>query len=541
MNENEPSQKQHTLAYLLPLGVALGLLAQWLFIGVPLGISWFIFIIALLAALLLSGGRERLHAARRNLWLWPALLFFAVMVFLRANPFLTLLNILAALGLLTFIFYYYAAGTAIDLPLSGILAQPWRMARQLLNGIDVVARANIKPLSGRRGRGHALAPVLRGSVLALPVIIVFTLLLGSADLVFSATLQRMLGPDITLLAPYVGRGIFAILIAIPAASAMAAAILRGLHPAEDDDSWIERAARHLPLRLSIGSTETTTILLLVSALFLVFILLQFRYLFGGEDNISRAGFTYANYARRGFFELILVATLSLALILGLNWLTRRESKQQIKGFNGFSSVLIGLVLLLLGTAFWRMRLYEQAYGYTELRLYVLVFELWLGLLLIWFLVTLWLAPERFAPGFLVVILCFVGTLNLINPDALIVRHNLARYRETGDLDVSYLAGLSDDAVPDLVAAWHEIEGDDQLINLPYCYGNDCTSRMDEFLSENLNGRYESMLADDGWMDGRAYHRARVRANQALACFHAPQAAAVHLGHLKVRCPAPTSS
>ena len=192
--------------------------------------------------------------------------------------------------------------------------------------------------------------------------------------------------------------------------------------------------------------------------------------------------------------------------------------------------------MILVTAFWRMRLYEQAYGYTELRLIVLVFELWLGLLLVWFLITLWRAPERFAVGFLIAAIGFVGTLNLINPDALIVRHNLQRYHESGDLDMAYLTTLSADAVPLLIAAYDEVEGDVQQIAVPNCYDDDgCTQTMSELLDGNLRERYDVMLRDRNLLSGRAYHQARVRASHALTCFVEPEITAVRLGILNTGC------
>ncbi len=406
---------QHRQSTLLWTALALGLLAQWLFIGRPLGISWLLFVLILLAALLWHGRRAGLHAARRNLWLWPSLLFFAAMVFLRANPFLTFLNTMATLVLLAFVTYYYAAGSISHSSLSGILVLPWRMAGLWFLNTEPVVTVGLRPINRDGGRRRKFAPVLRGGALALPLIAVFTLLLASSDLVLSAYLQRVVGLDFAMVAPFIGRSLFVVLIAALVAGSTATAVLRGLLDAEDDESWIEQMAHKLPRRFSLGAVETGTILLLVSALFFTFVLLQFTYLFGGEANVSREGFSYAEYARRGFIELVLVASLSLALILLLNWITRRESKRQIKWFNTFSTVLISLVLLILLTAFWRMRLYEQAYGYTELRLIVLVFELWLALLLLWFLGTLWRAPNRFAIGFLVAALGFTATLNLINP------------------------------------------------------------------------------------------------------------------------------
>ena len=512
---------QHKLTFLLPLGLALGLLAQWLYIDRPLGISWLIFTTILLASLILVARRSELPIVRSNLWLWPALIFFATMVFLRANPFLTFLNVLATFGLLSFIFYFFAAGTIADMPLSGIFIQPLRMAGQSLVNAATTVYTSIEPLADVRGSHQELAPVLRGGLLALPVLLVFTLLLASADLVFNAQLQRLLIINPETLVPTIGRGIFAGLVALAVCGATATAVLRGISQSNNDETWIEREARLLPLRFSLSATETATILLLVSALFLAFIVIQFKYLFGGEANITQAGFTYAEYARRGFFELILVAFLSLGLILFLNWLTRRESKGQIRRFNTFSTILIGLVLLLLFTAFWRMRLYEQAYGYTELRLIVLVFEVWLGLLLVCFLITLWHAPQRFAPGLLIAAIGFAATLNLLNPDALIVQHNLQRYHETADLDIFYLTWLSDDAVPALADAWPQINEDDQIAL--DCAGDDPTCNpltMGDILGRNLHARYEVFSENDRWRSWPAYHLARYRAAQALAPFAA---------------------
>ena len=535
MDGNKQLLQTHKQSFLLWIALALGLFAQWLFIGRPLGISWLIFVVVLLLALCWNGRRAELHAARRNLWLWPALLFFAAMVFLRANPFLTFLNIVTTLLLLAYITYFYAAGAVSQLSLSGILILPARMAGLSLLNLEPVLALGLAPAAGKERRQREWTPVLRGAALALPVLVVFTLLLASADLVFSAHLQRLVALDMDEVWPIIVRVLFVALIGGLVAGSTATAVLRGLRSSEDDHSWVERLVQDLPRRFSLGAVETGTILLLVSALFFIFVLLQATYLFGGEANISREGFTYAEYARRGFSELVLVASLSLALILTLNWLTRRESKRQIKWFNLFSSLLIGLVLLILATAFWRMRLYEQAYGYTELRLMVLVFEGWLALLLIWFLITLWRAPELFALGCLIAALGFAATLNLINPHALIVRHNLQRYQTAGDLDMAYLTRLSADAVPLLVEVLDEVEGDEELFYSPSCYDDECQVTMSVMLEEELQRRYEDMNEDQGWLALPSYHQSRFQANRALACWRAPEAASVRIGLLQITC------
>jgi hypothetical protein len=172
---------------------------------------------------------------------------------------------------------------------------------------------------------------------------------------------------------------------------------------------------------------------------------------------------------------------------------------------------VALGLVILASAFQRLLLYEIAYGYTELRLYSHVFMVWLAGMFIWFVVTLWLQPERFALGLLLAGLGFVVTLNVINPDAFIARQNLAGlntfiieenqpYTRTSDkVDVEYLTTLSDDAVPVLVAALDQLNPADRLT-----------------LREHLHSRRERLaktIASQGWP---SFHLAEQRAYTALA-------------------------
>jgi hypothetical protein len=254
-------------------------------------------------------------------------------------------------------------------------------------------------------------------------------------------------------------------------------------------------------------------------LFAAFVAIQFTYLFGGVRNVTEAGYTFADYARRGFFELLTVAILTMLLVLGLNWLTRRENKGQIRLFNGLGSLLVGLVLVLLVSAWRRMALYEAAFGYTELRLIVYVCMAWLALTLVWFLLTLWLRPDRFAIGALLAVMGVVGTLNLVNPDAFIARQNLDRYVQTADLDAVYLASLSDDAVPQLVRGLSLTIGDAETQRAPICVRSwmvdfeepDCYATPHEILLTELNGRYQSLTTDTTWQRWTSFNLPRRQA------------------------------
>jgi len=103
-------------------------------------------------------------------------------------------------------------------------------------------------------------------------------------------------------------------------------------------------------------------------LFTVFIAVQYRYLFEGASLAGLVpGLTYAEYARRGFFELVVVAAFTLPLLLIADWLFVAPGRAARSIFRVMNLMLLCLVFLVLVSAFRRMSLYQQEYGLTELR------------------------------------------------------------------------------------------------------------------------------------------------------------------------------
>jgi hypothetical protein len=197
------------------------------------------------------------------------------------------------------------------------------------------------------------------------------------------------------------------------------------------------------------------VLLSVNILFLAFVIIQFQYFFGGQSNISYAGFTYSEYARRGFGEMIAVAFLSLVLFLGLGMLTRRSNGLGRKIYSILGMGLVLLVGLILISAFQRLVLYETAYGFSRIRAYTYVFMIWLGILLVVTVVLeLFNHLRTFALAALFVSLGFGISLTLLNIDGFIVRENVSNSTQGKTLDTVYLVSLSDDATPDLFDLFH---------------------------------------------------------------------------------------
>ena len=239
----------------------------------------------------------------------------------------------------------------------------------------------------------------------------------------------------------------------------------------DGDLGRRPVARPEPRPLRLGAVEAATVLLVVDVLFGVFVALQLAYLFGGRDTLALAGLTYAEYARRGFFELVIVAVLAGTLVIALHAAADRRSRLLL----GASLALLGLTAVVLLSALLRLRLYQEAYGWTELRFVVLTAILWLGAALAIAAVLLVTDRTRWVLHALgIAVLVTVAGMNLVGPQAFVAQRNLDRAVDpslvppggrTG-LDAAYLAELGDEAVEPIVDAWDRLPPADRVALRP---------------------------------------------------------------------------
>jgi hypothetical protein len=317
--------------------------------------------------------------------------------------------------------------------------------------------ASEQPAGGEMAKpsGSQVWPVLRGIVIALPVLAIFAALLSSADPIFASRFEDFIDLfQIDNLPEYIFRLVLILMIAYALAGTF-------LHAAQKSAGKVEEKTWLPPF---LGFTESGIVLGSLVLLFVAFVVVQFQYFFGGQANISIEGYTYSEYARKGFGELVAVAFFSLLLLLGLGAITRRETENQRRTFSTLGIALVGLVLVMLVAAFQRLVLYETAYGFSRLRTYTHVFMIWLGLLLVGVVILEVLHRERLV-GLTMVLaaLGFVISLNVLNVDAFIVRQNIQRElrgigeqtaaQSRADLDARYFVGLSEDAIPALVRAF----------------------------------------------------------------------------------------
>jgi hypothetical protein len=206
------------------------------------------------------------------------------------------------------------------------------------------------------------------------------------------------------------------------------------------------AAHALPRALFVAP------LALFGLLYLVYFLAMGSYLFSGLRGELPVAFTYAEYARSGFFELCAVAAINLAVLAGVWLLARREARERPPALRLLSGLLALLTCLLIVAAASKMLLYVGTYGLTPLRLYTTWFMAFL-LLLFLALVVWHLKPYNAARPIVVLAVVFTLGLGLVNTNGLIADYNVGRYLtgQTEKIDVETLADLGEPALPALRA------------------------------------------------------------------------------------------
>jgi len=286
------------------------------------------------------------------------------------------------------------------------------------------------------GTGSRTPAVVRTTVWSLIGLGVFGTIFASANPVFGSWVDQLV-PNLTF-NDLVGRAFLACFVF---AATLGAAYL-ALNPAD-----VEVLAGRRPAALA-NRFEWLVPVLVVDAVFLAFIAAQARALVGGRDYIeATTGLTYADYVHQGFGQLTLATALTVLVV----WIAARragDSTQDRRWLWGSLGLLCVLTLLVVASALRGMSVYQDAYGFTTLRLFVDVFEGWLGFVVLAVMVAgvagrgAWLPRVALVSG----AVALVG-LAAINPDAWVAGRNLDRYEATGKLDLRYLQDLSADATP----------------------------------------------------------------------------------------------
>lgn len=421
--------------------LALGVLAERSFLHGKIGLSYSVFITCFYGVFFWRYRSFSFTNKKLGLLLIASIWLLAASFFLHSNMVLYLLNILVipVMVLIQLVLVTYPAENQWH---------RWPFVQKLFlsvgSAIAYVFRFTMYgPRLALRGleekKSAAIRKVLIGVAISFPLLFVIVNLLVSADQQFGnmlGTIPRwLLGLKIeeeilrTIAVSIYTLAIFGLL-----------QVLRTKHPLPAEQPVQKN-------KMTWDSVISLTVLTLLNIVYLLFVIVQFQYFF---SETLKEGYTYAEFARRGFFELLFVTMLNLLIISTLVSFVDKSSKLLTLAIRGLLSLLVIFSGIMLYSAFIRLFMYEEAYGFTFARVLAHSFMVFLLVILCYSFMRIWMERLSLVRFYIISAIIFYTLVNTIQLDRFVVERNLERYSETGKIDIYYLNSLSYEGVEGLV-------------------------------------------------------------------------------------------
>ncbi|KLU67385.1 hypothetical protein DEAC_c05970 [Desulfosporosinus acididurans] len=454
------AKKENSVLLISTLG--LGLLFNLLFYGKPLGVSYPLYIMALYLVLFWNMRNKRPLKVDQKLLMGIPIILLSFSYFLYSNQVFIVLNFMAipilvvahTLLLTSNNRYEWFKSQFLGEVIYGMVVRP--LENFLKPFYVILAFAKRRPNSGKY---RAASKILIGLLAAAGLLMVIIPLLASADDIFRQLLERV--PNVFRVIninEIVPRLIVVTLVTCLVFSYLWSLLSCkvGLNKGSSDtlSGEVLKTDSLQKSRAFLDPITVTSMLVLIDLLYTIFIAIQFSYLFGSLKFGLPPNFTYSQYARKGFFELVVITLINLIILLGnMNFLKSSGTKldQVVKLLN---TILVASTFIILLSAHFRMSLYEDVYGYTYLRVLTHAFMVYLFVLLAVTLCKIWRQRTQLLKSYLVISIVAYTLINYVNIDNIIVKNNIERYNQGNPIDITYLTTLSYDVVPKLVDLAH---------------------------------------------------------------------------------------
>lgn len=304
-------------------------------------------------------------------------------------------------------------------------------------------------------RAYTLKRILWGLAIGLPLLLMITGLLMSADTMFEMMILRL---PIFFLEVNFLEGAFRFLFVF-----VAGLLFFGVFQVLLNHEQLAKDTRQrVPGKIRLDSITAITILVLINTVYLLFTAIQFKYFFNG---VLMEGFTYAEYARRGFAELLFVMLINWSILMSFLKLVHNDRQNLKLALNILYSLLIVMSGIMLASAYQRLSMYEAAYGFTFDRLLAHAFMIFLMIIFAYTLIRVWIERLSVTHFYLIMGLSFYTVLNAVNVDQMIVDQNIDRYKQTGKIDIYYLSTLSYTGWEGLLHLYESGQGDHSLTEM----------------------------------------------------------------------------
>jgi hypothetical protein len=398
--------------------------------------------IAIITAAILYLKNKKLEFSGYNKLLTVILYVFSFVFSITANNFIKFLDAVFMVGAGAFLIYSVGAGNkAIEKFL------PFAMVKALIeypfSGFGEQSKITSDIVSDSR-TGKNIKLVIIGLIITFPLTAIVAALLMSADDGMKRIIQSMFsGIDNATFWSIVLQLIFA----IPCSMYIFGMFYTNANCDElkklDERICIQKLYNMRFVSNLICYTAVTPICIL----YVLFFISQANYFLSAFTDSLPNGFTYADYARKGFFELCAVAVINLCVICFISLHSKKAGREKPFALKLYSIVLSVFTIILIATALSKMVMYIKRYGLTELRVYTSWFMILLAAVFVLIIVKQFRFDMKFAKHISAVFTIMFAVLCFSRPESLIAKYNIEMYRSgyLEELDEEALLDMSDDA------------------------------------------------------------------------------------------------
>lgn len=426
------------------------LLAIWnviLFYGNELGLSVILFMAPLLTFIYLFFRKnEKINNKKGLLYMVPMVLL-SLTYLLFDNEMFTVINCIA-ITLLFGVLYVFtikpvdSASKLVDEAIS-LLVMP-------ITYIGNFFRVATSKISLKLKVSKKAKKVLLSCLIVLPIVLIVVGLLSSADIIFGELFDKIFGRifdflERILFDDFLGRVVTFIIVFFAMGTSMMYLLYE--YPKKNEKVIVKETK----------TRDVFTIKLLVSVLNVIYIIFDVIQIKSLILHSVSASINYAEYARQGFFELLVVSVINIAIILISKRLETKDNEKDFNYINIMNVLMVFLTIIIIVSSFLRMNLYEAAYGYTTLRLLVYVTLMTETILMIPTVMYIFNSNVKIFKAYFIIMLCSYVITNYMNIDYMIARRNVNRYYINEKIDLDYLKNYGYDNIPVLIELYNKTD------------------------------------------------------------------------------------
>ena len=279
--------------------------------------------------------------------------------------------------------------------------------------------SQIKSSAGKQITKTLLRILLGLAIAVVPTIVIMLLL--SFDEGFSRIVDKIFDFDLSGIFRHIGKFILGIPVAMYLFGLLYAASSgrygRGISREKCDNA--AKKVRFAPVAMVCAAL--TPIIFLYG----IFFFAQLEYFISAFSGNLPAHFTYAQYAREGFFQLCVVSFLNLIMLACAYLFCRRQDKAPLI-LRLYCTVLSALTLVLITTALSKMIMYIDTYGLTVKRVLASWFIILLATIFICVVIAIYVKKFNLTKSLFVVFLVLFSLLVFCNIDGMCNYYNANR-------------------------------------------------------------------------------------------------------------------